>query len=133
MKLMESVDVEDDGVNHGEKICQDGIYASENDMQLLSLLLQRDILLYSYEGKLRKFPSERRKFPKANLIAIRHIQIGDKPDGNPNHYEALKKVDEKKKTSEKTRKKRKLNSPSSSVSSKNKSSPISNKKSETKE
>ena len=73
-----------------------------------------------------------RKFPKANLIAIRHIQIGDKPDGNPNHYEALKKIDKNEQTNEKTRKKRKLNSPSSSVSSKNRSSPISNKKSITK-
>ena len=132
MKLIESVDVEDDGVSHGKKICQNAIYASENDMQLLSLLLQRDIILYSYEGKIRKFPSERRKFPKANLIAIRHIQIGDKPDGNPNHYEALKKIDKNEQTSEKTRKKRKLNSPSSSVSSKNRSSPMSNKKSTTK-
>ena len=61
MKLIESVDVEDDGVSHGKKICQNAIYASENDMQLLSLLLQRDIILYSYEGKIRKFPSERRK------------------------------------------------------------------------
>ena len=65
MKMIESVDIEDDDTSHGKKICQDGIYASENDIQLLSFLLQRDILLYSYEGKLRKFPSERRKFPKA--------------------------------------------------------------------